>query len=146
MPPTNFFNRLTKTNSPMKIWKVFWSIYGLVCTSNNRALSKQTRESCFSSKYYNSFLAYPLHRKRLAVSLHRVNGVYSKGRKNNPIEAQAVVKEVVRSKDEELSNSVLVWHWMVNRCNSWKLAGWRTKEKSIFRPLLMTTEPKNPSL
>lgn len=52
-----------------------------------------------NSKYYeNSLITYPSSdTKESAVSLHRVDGVYSKGKgRNNPIEAAAVVKEIVK--------------------------------------------------
>lgn len=52
-----------------------------------------------NSKYYeNSLVTYPSSdTKESAVTLHRVDGVYAKGKgRNNPIEAKAVVKELVR--------------------------------------------------
>ncbi|MAT92708.1 MAG: hypothetical protein CME59_08910 [Halioglobus sp.] len=52
-----------------------------------------------NSKYYeNSLVTYPSSdTKQSAVTLHRVDGVYAKGKgRNNPIEAKAVVEEVVR--------------------------------------------------
>jgi len=52
-----------------------------------------------NSKYYeNSLVTYPSSdTKESAVSLHRIDGVYAKGKgRNNPIEAKAVVAELVR--------------------------------------------------
>ena len=52
-----------------------------------------------NSKYYeNSLVTYPSsYTKDSAVTLHRVNGVYAKGKgRNNPIEAKAVVNEIIR--------------------------------------------------
>ncbi|MDB4309256.1 AAA domain-containing protein, partial [Porticoccaceae bacterium] len=52
-----------------------------------------------NSKYYeNSLITYPSSdTKESAVTMHRINGVYSKGKgRNNPIEATAVVKEIVK--------------------------------------------------
>ncbi|MFT5427152.1 MAG: very-short-patch-repair endonuclease [Gammaproteobacteria bacterium] len=52
-----------------------------------------------NSKYYeNSLMTYPSSdTKESAVTLHRVEGIYSKGKgRNNPIEAKAVVNEIVK--------------------------------------------------
>ncbi|PUA26968.1 MAG: hypothetical protein B0W54_20750 [Cellvibrio sp. 79] len=52
-----------------------------------------------NSKYYeNSLVTYPSSdTKESAVTLHRINGAYAKGKgRNNPIEAKAVVEEIVR--------------------------------------------------
>ncbi|WP_252177136.1 DUF4011 domain-containing protein [Endozoicomonas sp. 4G] len=58
-----------------------------------------------NSKYYeNSLVTYPSSdTKESAVTLHRVDGVYAKGKgRNNPIEAKAVVNEIVgRLTDEQ---------------------------------------------
>ena len=46
--------------------------------------------------------------KESAVFLRRVAGVYAKGRRNNPIEAQAIVSEIVRRlSDPQLSKQTL---------------------------------------
>ena len=69
----------------------------------------------FSNSHYyeNQLTTFPsAETKQSAVTLHRVNGVYAKGRgQTNSIEAQAVVKEVVRRlermlKDEEPTKSM----------------------------------------
>ena len=61
-----------------------------------------------NSKYYeNALITYPSSdTKESAVSLHQVEGAYSKGKgRNNPIEAKAVVKEIVeRLLDPERSH------------------------------------------
>ena len=52
-----------------------------------------------NSKYYeNSLVTYPSSdTKESAVTLHRINGAYAKGKgRNNPAEAKAVVDEIVR--------------------------------------------------
>ena len=52
-----------------------------------------------NSKYYdNALVTYPSSdTKESAVRLHRVDGLYAKGKgRNNPIEAKALVEEVVR--------------------------------------------------
>lgn len=64
-----------------------------------------------NSKYYeNSLVTYPSSdTKESAVSLHRINGAYTKGKgRNNPIEAKAVVKEVVkRLRSPSLNNKTM---------------------------------------
>ena len=112
MPPTNFFN---KTYEDQQADEDLESILdqSMAASMPHHRLTGHYRSKhesliLFSnSRYYNnSLLTYPSSStKDSAVSLHRVNGVYSKGKdRNNPIEAQAVVKEVVRRlKDPELS-------------------------------------------
>jgi very-short-patch-repair endonuclease len=112
MPPTNFFNKTYQNQQSDEDLESILDQSMAASMPHHRLTghyrSKHESLILFSnSRYYNnSLLTYPSSStKDSAVSLHRVNGVYSKGKeRNNPIEAQAVVKEVVRRlKDEELS-------------------------------------------
>lgn len=65
----------------------------------------------FSNAHYyeNSLTTFPsAETKQTAVSLHRINGVYSRGsKKNNPIEAQKLVEEVVKRLQDMLHGKPL---------------------------------------
>ena len=108
MPPTNFFNSATATDDSEE--EDLESVLDQALAAGLPHLrlmghyrSKHETLIAFSnSKYYeNSLVTYPSSdTKESAVTLRRVNGVYSKGKgRNNPIEAREVVQEVVRRLD-----------------------------------------------
>ncbi len=105
MPPTNFFSGTVDADNPDE--EDLESILDQALAARLPHLrlkghyrSRHETLIAFSnSKYYeNSLVTYPSsHTKDSAVTLHRVNGVYTKGKgRNNPIEAEAVVNEIVR--------------------------------------------------
>ncbi|CAA0105879.1 Uncharacterised protein [Halioglobus japonicus] len=105
MPPTNFFGAVANVDDPDEEDLESILDQALAAGLPHRRLmghyrSKHESLIAFSnSKYYeNSLVTYPSSdTKDSAVSLHRVDGVYAKGKgRNNPIEAKAVVEEVVR--------------------------------------------------
>ncbi len=105
MPPTNFFNATVDADDPDEEDLESILDQALAAGLPHRRLmghyrSKHESLIAFSnSKYYeNSLVTYPASdTKESAVTLHRVRGVYAKGKgRNNPIEAKAVVEEVVR--------------------------------------------------
>lgn len=105
MPPTNFFSASVDPDDPDEEDMESILDQALAAGLPHRRLMGHYRSRhetliAFSnSKYYeNALVTYPSSdTKESAVVLHRVDGVYSKGKgRNNPIEARAVVKEVVR--------------------------------------------------
>ena len=105
MPPTNFFSGTVDADNPDE--EDLESILDQALAARLPHLrlkghyrSRHETLIAFSnSKYYeNSLVTYPSsHTKDSAVTLHRVNGVYAKGKgRNNPIEAKAVVNEIIR--------------------------------------------------
>ncbi len=105
MPPTNFFN--TSVGDDGTDEEDLESILDqalaarlphLRLTGHYRS-RHETLIAFSNSKYYdNTLITYPSSEtKNSAVTLHRVDGLYAKGKeRNNPIEAKAVVDEVVR--------------------------------------------------
>ncbi len=105
MPPTSFFSSAVDVDDPDEEDMESILDQALAARLPHLRLKGHYRSRhetliAFSnSKYYeNSLVTYPsCDTKESAVSLHRVNGVYSKGKgRNNPIEAKAVVEEIVR--------------------------------------------------
>lgn len=105
MPPTNFFN--TSVGDGNTDEEDLESILDQALAARLPHLrlmghyrSRHETLIAFSnSKYYdNTLITYPSSEtKESAVTLHRVDGIYAKGKgRNNPIEAKAVVAEVVR--------------------------------------------------
>ncbi|MBB3062013.1 DUF4011 domain-containing protein [Microbulbifer rhizosphaerae] len=105
MPPTSFFSGAVDVDDPDE--EDLESILDQALAARLPHLrlkghyrSRHETLIAFSnSKYYeNSLVTYPSSdTKESAVTLHRVDGVYSKGKgRNNPIEAAAVVKEIVK--------------------------------------------------
>ncbi len=105
MPPTSFFSGAVNVDDPDE--EDLESILDQALAARLPHLrlkghyrSRHETLIAFSnSKYYeNSLVTYPsADTKESAVTLYRVNGVYAKGKgRNNPIEATAVVKEIVR--------------------------------------------------
>ncbi len=113
MPPTNFFNRgATDTEDEEEDYESILDRALDAGLKKHRLTghyrSKHESLIAFSnSKYYeNSLATYPsAETKESAVVLHKVEGLYSKGKAaNNPKEAQAVADEVLRRlQDPELS-------------------------------------------
>ena len=112
MPPTNFFQGSIDADNPDE--EDLESILDQALAARLPHLrlkghyrSRHETLIAFSnSKYYeNSLITYPSSEtKESAVTLHRVNGIYAKGKgRNNPVEAKAVVDEIVsrlRNKNE----------------------------------------------
>ncbi|RLA39835.1 MAG: hypothetical protein DRR42_26740, partial [Gammaproteobacteria bacterium] len=105
MPPTSFFSGAVNVDDPDE--EDLESILDQALAARLPHLrlkghyrSRHETLIAFSnSKYYeNSLVTYPAsNTKKSAVTLHRIDGVYSKGKgRNNPIEAKAVVKEIIR--------------------------------------------------
>jgi superfamily I DNA and/or RNA helicase len=105
MPPTNFFSGSVDADDPDE--EDLESILDQALAArlphlrlNGHYRSKHETLIAFSnSKYYeNSLITYPSSDiKESAVTLHLVDGVYAKGKKrNNPIEAKAVVNEIIQ--------------------------------------------------
>jgi very-short-patch-repair endonuclease len=105
MPPTNFFGGTVDVDNPDE--EDLESILDQALAARLPHLrlkghyrSRHETLIAFSnSKYYeNSLVTYPAaDTKDSAVTLHRIEGVYSKGKgRNNPIEAKAVVGEIVK--------------------------------------------------
>ncbi len=113
MPPTSFFSGAVDVDDPDE--EDLESILDQALAARLPHLrlkghyrSRHETLIAFSnSKYYeNSLITYPSSdTKASAVTLHRVNGVYSKGKgRNNPIEAAAVVNEIVRRLTDSVSS------------------------------------------
>ncbi|SMF60347.1 Protein of unknown function [Alteromonadaceae bacterium Bs31] len=109
MPPTSFFSGAVSADDPDE--EDMESILDQALAARLPHLrlmghyrSRHETLIAFSnSKYYeNSLVTYPSSdTKDSAVTLHRVEGIYSKGKgRNNPIEAKAVVKEIVKRLSE----------------------------------------------
>jgi len=105
MPPTNFFNKTVDVDNPDE--EDLESILDQALAARLPHLrllghyrSRHETLIAFSNnKYYdNTLITYPSSdTKASAVNFHRIDGVYGKGKgRNNPIEARAVVTEVVR--------------------------------------------------
>tara|TARA_R110001592_G_scaffold260282_1_gene524769 strand:+ start:94311 stop:100136 length:5826 start_codon:yes stop_codon:yes gene_type:complete len=105
MPPTSFFSGAVDVDDPDE--EDLESILDQALAARLPHLrlkghyrSRHETLIAFSnSKYYeNSLVTYPSSdTKESAVTLHRVEGVYSKGKgRNNPVEATAVVNEIVK--------------------------------------------------
>jgi very-short-patch-repair endonuclease len=105
MPPTNFFNKTVDADNPDE--EDLESILDQALAARLPHLrllghyrSRHETLIAFSnSRYYdNSLITYPSSStKSSAVTLHKVDGVYAKGKgRNNVIEAKAVATEVVR--------------------------------------------------
>lgn len=112
MPPTNFFNRSQDMddNDEADLESILdQAMSASVAYHRLTGHYRSRHESliAFSNHQYyqNSLTTYPCADTReTAVVWHRVEGLYSRGTaRNNPIEAQALVAEVVRRlKDPEL--------------------------------------------
>ncbi len=117
MPPTNFFQGSVDVDNPDEEDMESILDQALAARLPHLRLKGHYRSRhetliAFSnSKYYeNSLITYPSSdTKASAVTLHRVEGIYAKGKgRNNPIEAKAVVDEIIRRliSDDENSKSV----------------------------------------
>lgn len=105
MPPTNFFSGIVDADNPdeedlesILDQALAAQLPHLILKGHYRS-RHETLIAFSNSKYYkNSLVTYPSsNTKNSAVTLRRVAGVYSKGKgRNNPIEAQAVVSEIVK--------------------------------------------------
>ncbi|PYE30035.1 uncharacterized protein DUF559 [Idiomarina fontislapidosi] len=105
MPPTNFFSAGGNSDDPDEedlesiLDQALAARLPLKRLMGHYRSRHETLIAFSNSKYYeNSLVTYPSSEtKESAVSLHRVDGIYAKGAgRNNPIEAKAVVDEIVR--------------------------------------------------
>lgn len=114
MPPTSFFSGAVSDDNPDEedlesiLDQALAARLPHIRLQGHYRSRHETLIAFSNSKYYeNALITYPsADTKESAVTLHRVEGVYSKGRgRNNPIEARAVVDEITRRLlDPELSN------------------------------------------
>lgn len=112
MPPTNFFNRAQDMDDSDEadLESILDQAMGASVAYHRLTGHYRSRHEsliAFSNHQYyqNSLATYPCADTRdTAVVWHRIDGLYSRGSsRNNPIEARAVVAEVVRRlKDPEL--------------------------------------------
>ncbi|MCP1339269.1 DUF4011 domain-containing protein [Idiomarina sp. M1R2S28] len=105
MPPTNFFSAGGSSDDPDEedlesiLDQALAARLPLKRLMGHYRSKHETLIAFSNSKYYeNSLVTYPSSEtKESAVSLHRVDGIYAKGTgRNNPIEAKAIVDEIVR--------------------------------------------------
>ena len=112
MPPTNFFGRSgNEDQDEPDLESILDQALGSGIKHHRLTGHYRSRHEsliAFSNSHYyeNSLVTFPsAETKASAVSFHKVDGVYAKGKgRNNPIEALAVAKEVHRRlKDPNLS-------------------------------------------
>ena len=144
MPPTSFFSGAVNIDDPDEEDLESILDQALAARLPHLRLTGHYRSRhesliAFSnSKYYaNSLVTYPASdTKQSAVTLRRIEGVYSKGKgRNNPIEAKAVVSEIVkRLMDPE-------------RCNqSIGVVTLNTEQQQTVDDLLDDARRKNPEI
>lgn len=114
MPPTNFFNAQAANDEADEedlesiLDQALAARLPLKRLMGHYRSKHETLIAFSNSKYYeNSLVTYPSSdSKESVVTLRRVNGIYAKGKgRNNPIEAKAVVAEVVkRLRDPQLQH------------------------------------------
>lgn len=113
MPPTNFFGRSgADDEDEADLESILDQALGSGIKHHRLTGHYRSRHEsliAFSNSHYyeNSLVTFPSAvTKKSAVSFHKVNGVYAKGKgRNNPIEAAAVAKEVLRRlQDNKLCN------------------------------------------
>ena len=105
MPPTSFFSGAVNSDDPDKedmesiLDQALAARLPCLRLTGHYRSRHETLIAFSNSKYYeNSLVTYPSSdTKESAVTLHRVDGIYAKGKgRNNPIEARAVVDEIVK--------------------------------------------------
>jgi len=105
MPPTNFFSAQAANDEADEedlesiLDQALAARLPLKRLMGHYRSRHETLIAFSNSKYYeNSLVTYPSSdTKESMVTSHRVNGVYAKGKgRNNPIEAKAVVDEIVK--------------------------------------------------
>lgn len=102
MPPTNFFGTslntgVTDEDLESILDQAMAARLPVRRLKGHYRSRHETLIAFSNNKYYdNSLVTYPSSEtKESAVTLHRVDGIYTKGQRTNPIEAKSVVKEVV---------------------------------------------------
>jgi len=144
MPPTNFFNTTIDADNPDE--DDLESILDQALAARLPHLRLQghyrsrheTLIAFSNSKYYeNSLITYPAaNTKSSAVTLHRIDGVYTKGKgRNNPIEAQAVADEIVRRLADPLSSQKSIGVVTLN-----------TEQQRMIEDLLDEARRKHPEI
>lgn len=129
MPPTSFFSKQTVEEESDEEDLESILDQALSAQMKHHRLTGHYRSRhesliAFSNNHYyeNSLVTYPSSdTKASAVELHRIEGVYSKGKnRNNPIEAQAVcdfiVKTLTERKSKNLSLGVVTLNSEQQRC------------------------------
>ncbi len=110
MPPTNFFSRANNDVEEVDLESILDQAMAVRVgyhrlTGHYRSRHESLITFSNHQYYQNSLTTYPCSETRdSAVTWHKVDGIYAKGAsRNNPIEARAVVAEVVqRLNDPEL--------------------------------------------
>ena len=145
MPPTNFFGRGAADDSDeADLESILDQALGSGIKHHRLTGHYRSRHEsliAFSNSHYygNSLVTFPsAETKDSAVSFHKVNGVYSKGKgRNNPIEAAAVAKEVYRRlkdpKLKKLSIGIVALNTEQARTIEDELDTLRRKDSSIER-------------
>ena len=145
MPPTNFFGRGAADDSDeADLESILDQALGSGIKHHRLTGHYRSRHEsliAFSNSHYyeNSLVTFPsAETKESAVSFHKVNGVYSKGKgRNNPIEAAAVAKEVYRRlkhpKLQKLSIGIVALNNEQARIIEDELDTFRRKDSSIER-------------
>ena len=144
MPPTSFFSGSVDVDDPDEEDLESILDQALAARLPHMRLkghyrSKHETLIAFSnSKYYeNSLVTYPSSDTKIsAVKLHLVNGVYAKGKgRNNPIEARAVVDEVIKHLTDSLRNHQTIGVVTLN-----------TEQQRTIEDLLDDARRKNPEI
>ncbi|MCY4356422.1 MAG: AAA domain-containing protein, partial [Gammaproteobacteria bacterium] len=144
MPPTSFFSGAVNVDDPdaedlesILDQALAARLHHLRLKGHYRS-RHETLIAFSNSKYYdNSLITYPSSDTReSAVTLRRVNGVYSKGKKrNNPVEAAAVVDEIVRRLNNPANDSQTIGVVTLN-----------TEQQRTIEDLLDDFRRKNPQI
>ncbi|MFM2477064.1 DUF4011 domain-containing protein [Celerinatantimonas sp. MCCC 1A17872] len=117
MPPTNFFNAQTANDDADEedlesiLDQALAARLPLKRLMGHYRSKHETLIAFSNSQYYeNSLVTYPSSdTKESVVSCRRVNGIYAKGKgRNNPIEAKAVVDEVIRRLNDPILQNLSI--------------------------------------
>ena len=111
MPPTNFFNRTSGDDDEEDLESILDQALAARLPHHRLTGHYRSRHEsliAFSNSHYyeNSLVTFPsAETKNTAVTFHKVDGLYAKGKgRNNPVEARAVADEIVRRlQDNKLS-------------------------------------------
>ncbi len=144
MPPTSFFSGAVDVDDPDEedlesiLDQALAARLPHIRLKGHYRSRHETLIAFSNSKYYeNSLVTYPSSdTKESAVTLHRVNGVYSKGKgRNNPIEAAAVVDEIVKRLKSPTNSSQTIGVVTLN-----------TEQKRTIEDLLDDARRKHPEI
>ncbi len=144
MPPTSFFSGAVDVDDPDEddlesiLDQALAARLPHLRLKGHYRSRHETLIAFSNSKYYeNSLVTYPSSdTKESAVTLHQVDGVYSKGKgRNNPIEAAAVVKEIVKRLTDPARNHQSIGVVTLN-----------TEQQRTVEDLLDDARRKNPQI